>query len=569
MRRGFRSTPHLFGSRSRRSADDLRGWNPLTLAVLTGIWIAVAANGPLWRALLALPEAGTLQNAGFIAGLGAMIAALVTVLLAPFAWRATIKPAAGVLLLIAALGAHFMGSYGVVIDTTMMTNVLQTDPREVRDLLGLRFFASLLLLAGLPMLLLWRVRVARRRAVGQIGRNLLGIVAALLVIALLAFALFASLSATMRNHRSMRYLINPANSIYAVIDLAMASSRRPAGPPLAIGADARVLPRPAGAKPPLLVLVVGETGRADHFALNGYPRATNPELSALPVLSFAHVSSCGTNTAASLPCMFSSLGKAGFEGRKQDHENLLDLVQRAGMAVLWVDNQAGCKGLCDRVPNAYARDVPAGAPPLPPTLCEDGECLDAALLHGLDERLAALPVQARARGVLIVLHQMGSHGPAYFKRSPPDRKPFQPECTNNALQQCEHASLVNAYDNSIAYTDHVLAQTVAWLTRRAADFDPSMLYVSDHGESLGENNLYLHGLPYAIAPVEQTHVPMLLWPGSRALADATLQPACLRTRLAQPLTHDNLFHSVLGVLGIRASEYRPALDVLAPCRTPD
>jgi lipid A ethanolaminephosphotransferase len=546
---------------SRTAAEPTApGWNPLTLAVAAGLWIAVLPNWPLWRALLALPETASTRGTVFTIGFGLMIAALTTALLAPFAFRSTVKPAIAALLVAAALGAHFMGSYGVVIDTTMMTNVVQTNPGEVRDLLNLQLVGSLLLLAGLPMAVLWRLPLRRVGWSAQALRNVVGGVLALLALALLVFALFADLSATMRNHRSMRYLINPANSLYALVDLAGRARAQPSGPPLPIGADARAAPRPAGRAPPLLVLVIGETARADRFALNGYARATNPELSAMDVLSFRRVMSCGTNTAASLPCMFSHLDKAGFESRDREHENLLDLVQRAGMAVLWLDNQAGCKGLCERVPHADARNPAAGAPPLPTALCDGDECLDEALLHGLDARLAALPAAARERGVLLVLHQMGSHGPAYYKRSPPQRKPFAPECTTNVLQQCERGALINAYDNSIAYTDHVLAQTVRWAQQQSGRYEPALLYISDHGESLGENNLYLHGLPYSVAPIEQKHVPMLLW--------APQPSPCLRARLDAPLTHDHLFHSVLGLLGIEAGEYKPVLDAFAPCRTP-
>ena len=542
----------------------VRGWNPLTLALLAGLWIAALPNWPLWRALLALPETSSTRGALFVIGFGVMIAALTALLLTLLAWRPTIKPAIAVMLLAAAFGAHFMGSYGVVIDTTMMVNVLQTDPREVRDLLNLRLLGSVLLLAGVPLVLLWRTRVRGVGLLRQGGRNALGIVALVLLLAALLFALYADLSATMRNHRTIRYLINPVNSLYALVDIGVKSQARPSGPPLPIGADARILPRAAGAKPPLLVLVIGETARADHFALNGYARPTNPALAVRGVTSFRQVMSCGTSTATSLPCMFSSLGKAGYESRSKEQENLLDLVQRAGMAVLWVDNQAGCKGLCARVPSAHARDAIAGVPTLPAALCDGQECLDEALLHGLDARMAALPAAARERGVLLVLHQMGSHGPAYFKRSPPQRKPFQPECTTNVLQQCETKALVNAYDNSIAYTDHVLAQTIHWLTQQEAHHDTALLYLSDHGESLGENNLYLHGLPYAVAPVEQKHVPMVLWQGPQARA----QSGCLAALRDAPLTHDNLFHSTLGLLGIRATEYRPGLDAFAACRAP-
>ena len=544
------------------------GWNPLTLAVLAGLWMAVLPNWPLWRALAALPETNSARGALFIVGFGVMIAALTALLLTALAWRATIKPAITVLLIAAALGAHFMGSYGIVIDTTMMTNVVQTDPREVRDLLNLRLLGNFALLAGLPLFFLWRVPVSTRGFWRQAGRDVIGLVALALVLAALVFALFADLSGTMRNHRTMRYLINPLNSLYALVDIGLQSRTKPSGPPLAIGADAHILPRAAGTKPPLTVLVIGETARADHFALNGYGRPTNLQLAALDVTSFRNVMSCGTNTAASLPCMFSALGKSRYESRDRDHENLLDLVQRAGMAVLWVDNQAGCKGLCERVPNAYAHDPIAGVAALPAALCDGENCLDEALLHGIDARIKALPAAARDRGVLLVLHQMGSHGPAYFKRSPPDRKPFQPECTTNVLQQCERTALIDAYDNSIAYTDLVLAQTIAWLQQQAPRYDTSMLYVSDHGESLGENNLYLHGLPYAVAPIEQKHVPMVLWLGSRVPAQAAAQRACLVGQRDAALTHDNLFHSTLGLLGIRGAEYKQNLDAFAICRAP-
>ena len=546
------------------------GWNPLALAFGAALWIAVLCNGPLWSALRALPEMATPRGALFMAGFALMIAALTGALLALLAWRWTIKPAIALFLLSAALGAHFMSTYGVVIDPSMMTNVVQTDSREVRDLLSTQLLGHVVLLAVLPIALLWRLPLQRRRFLPQLWLNLGAFVVAWLVLLALVFALFADLSATMRNHRSMRYLINPLNSFFALGVLAKQTNAKPAGPPAPIGIGAQVASRASGTLPPLLMLVIGETARADHFALNGYARPTNPELAKLDVVSFTDVTSCGTNTAASLPCMFSHLGKRGYESRDGDHENLLDLVQRAGMAVVWIDNQAGCKGLCDRVPHAFASEAAPGHGAAPAALCNEGECFDEALLVGLEARLAALPAAARERGVLIVLHQMGSHGPAYAKRSPQDRKPFLPECTTNVLQQCDRAALINAYDNSIAYTDHMLARAIGWLTERDRQYAPMLLYVSDHGESLGENNLYLHGLPYALAPREQTHVPMLAWlaPGAAGVSVSGLSLDCLRRDRNRPLSHDNLFHTTLGVLGIHASEYVATLDAFAQCRAP-
>ena len=530
-------------------------WNPLTLALLAALWMAAFANWPLWRAIAALPEMASLRGAVFIAGFAAAVGALTFAVLALFAWRWTATAIIAPFLVAAAFGAHFIGNYGIVIDPTMMVNVLQTDVRETRDLLSWRLLASVLLLAGVPLWWLARQRVRQLPFWRQLGRNTLALLAATALVAALVLALFADLSATMRNHKSLRYMINPLTSFFSLGAVVADVGVKPAGPPRPIGQDATVLARPAGTRPPLLLFVVGETARADHFSLNGYARPTNSELATRGVVSFGNVSSCGTSTASSLPCMFSHLGKRGFESRGGDHENLLDLLQRAGLAVLWLDNQAGCKGLCDRIPHAMASG--------PAPLCEAGECLDDALLLGLDSRLAALPAERRARGVVLVLHQMGSHGPAYFKRSPANRKPFQPECTTNVLQQCAHEALINAYDNSIAYTDHVLAQSIDWLAQRRGDYDGALLYVSDHGESLGENNLYLHGLPYALAPREQTHVPMVMWLSPQA---GGLSRDCVQAQRDRALSHDNLFHTVLGFVGVASSEYQPGLDLLAACR---
>ena len=166
------------------------------------------------------------------------------------------------------------------------------------------------------------------------------------------------------------------------------------------------------------------------------------------------------------------------------------------------------------------------------------------------------------------MHQMGSHGPAYSKRSPASHKRFVPECETNLLQQCERQSVLNAYDNSIAYTDHFLARTIAWLDTHQGEHAPALLYLSDHGESLGENNLYLHGMPYAIAPQEQTHVPMVFWTSPGLATGNRLDTACLRQRLDTPLSHDNLFHTVLGLLQVQSTVYHPAQDAFAACRDP-
>ena len=207
--------------------------------------------------------------------------------------------------------------------------------------------------------------------------------------------------------------------------------------------------------------------------------------------------------------------------------------------------------MCARVPT---QAIVAGDD----ALCAGDECVDEFLLHGLDERIAALPPRLRARGAVIVMHPMGSHGPAYFKRSPARFKRFLPECAINILPDCSNAELVNAYDNSIVYTDHVLASTIRWLKARAASWDSALIYVADHGESLGEHNLRLHGLPYAVAPDVQKRVPWITW----------LAPEFERRAADARISHGHLFHSVLGLLDVTTDVYRRELDVHADCTMP-
>lgn len=533
--------------------------NPASLAAAVSLWLATVANLPLWNELGRLDMLGTLAGIGFATALASMILAALLVLLSLLAWRWTLKPALVVLLLSSAFGAYFMASYHVVIDASMLINVMQTDAHEASALLSPRLVLAVLGLGVLPAIVVWRFPVDYGRWPRRAAQNLLLCLSAIALLLAVAMATFQPLSSTMRNHKQVRYLINPLNSVYAAGWIATSPLRRDESFIEPVGQDARAATVSPGKLPPLLVLVLGETGRSGNFGLNGYARDTTPELARENVTSLRNAWSCGTSTAASVPCMFSHLGKEDFEARKHNYEGLLDVVQRAGMAVLWLDNQSGCKGTCERVPHADTARLQH------PRLCPGDVCQDGILLEGLDERIAALAPERRARGVLVVMHQMGSHGPAYYLRSPQAYKRFQPECTSNNLQDCSRESLVNAYDNSIAYTDHFLASTINWLNDHQAGYDTAMVYVADHGESLGENNLYLHGLPYAIAPDVQKRVPWITWLSRGYEQRAAITTECLKGTRDAHVTHDSYFHSVLGLLGIQTRLYNRKLDVYAPC----
>ncbi len=537
-----------------RSAQAAR--HPLLLTLLTSLWLVTLPNLPLWTRLHALPEITGLRGLLFGLGLALGVAALTHTLLCLLNWRWLLKPVLTLCILSAASGAYFMWSYGIVIDANMIVNVVQTDPREAADLLNWRLLLSLILLGLLPAWWLWRQPVREIAWGRRLGGNALASLASLAVLVLSLLLIYQDFASVMRNHTQLRYMISPLNSFYAVGRVLAKPLERDTGTVLPIGQDARLV-LPAGAAPATVIVVVGETARAGNFGLNGYARDTTPRLAQLPVASLRNVWSCGTSTATSLPCMFSHLGKDAFENRSSNHESLVDVLQHAGLAVLWVDNQSGCKGICARVPNGSTTAMKVSPH------CDHGECHDEVMLHELGQRIAELPAERRAKGTVVFMHQMGSHGPAYHKRVPPAFKRFTPECASNALQQCAREQVVNAYDNTIAYTDHFLAETIAWLQKRPGP--SAMVYVADHGESLGENNLYLHGLPYAIAPDVQKRVPWITWVSPAFGQQRGLDMACLRAKADQAFSHDHYFHSVLGLAGVRAAEYQGDLNLYASC----
>lgn len=546
-----------------------RPWHPLSLLLVLALWLSTLGNVPLWRAMWALTDSHGLRTWLGLLGMFLIVLSATMVLLSLLVWPRWRKPAGLLLLMVAAANSYFMFTYGVVIDPTMMANTVQTDAREVRDLLSWSMLLVLALGVVLPGWWWWRQPVQKLPAQRLVGRQVgLAAVASVLML-VVVWASFQDLASTLRNHKSLRYMLNPFNTIYASTRLVIGQTAQARQPLQPIGQDAAMLHTAhASRTAPLIVLVVGETVRAANFGLAGYARDTTPQLRQLQssgeLAYFANVSSCGTNTQVSVPCMFSHLGREAYAKNDTPYENLLDVLQRAGMQVLWLDNQSGCKGVCDRVPNSNTVASPLELKD--PALCPDGECFDEVMLRALPERLAQLEKAKAAgsnAGTVVVLHQMGNHGPAYYKRTPADMKVFQPECRSNVLQDCPVQDIVNAYDNAVRYTDHLLAQTVRWL--KSQPRPTAMLYVSDHGESLGEKGLYLHGMPYVMAPQEQTHVPMALWLSKPLQSQLGWDGACWQQQVAEPISHDHLFHSVLTLAQVKTRWHKPELDVFAAC----
>lgn len=549
---------------------DSRGIHPNWLIILTSILLATLGNLALWQELIRLPEMNDLRAVWFGASFALLIAALIAIVLSLLSWRWTLKPAIFIFLITAAVGGYFMLSYGVVIDSTMMINVLQTDLRESRDLTSWKLLLVILVFVILPTVWLWRLQVKHLSVLRQLGHNTLLFIAGCALSVLAVLPNYQDFASTMRNNIQLRFLVNPLNSFYALSDVLLQPFQHSASAIVPLGLDAKLGASYANqTQSPLLILVVGETARSGNFGINGYGRETTPALIQLQknsdqrgeLTSFRNAWSCGTSTATALPCMFSHLGKSAFEDNAQSYENLVDVLIRAGLAVIWLENQSGCKGICDRVLSVSTGRLDD------PKFCNTGECFDEMMLQQLSERMAALPIDRLDKGIVVVMHQMGSHGPAYYKRVPEAFKKFQPECTTNILQDCTRTQVTNAYDNTLLYTDHFLNSVVKFLKDIHPHAQTAMLYVADHGESLGENNIYLHGLPYAIAPDVQKRVPWISWLSNDFLQRNHINSACLNQQKDKRLSHDNYFHSVLGLLDIQTTVYKPELDVYAPCKS--
>lgn len=529
------------------------------LVMLFSLSLVAFYNLATWHALVGLTQLQGIKAVAFYASFALFLWAAITLLLTPFSFKPTLKPVLSLVALCSASAAYFMNTYGITIDTVMMQNVLETNPGEAKALISGKLFLYLGLLGALPIAVIWMIPVTYRRVLPGLVNKVLVCIGCVLVIAASVGPFYSTYAPIFRDEDKLTHFINPTNYIYAIGKLTKQTVAiketvkiQAVGEDSVLSAEAQQRPKKS-----LMIFVVGETARADHFSLNGYARDTNPELKKQDILNFTQVASCGTSTAVSVPCMFSKFPRSDYSDKKgKTYEGLLDMLQRAGLKVVWLDNNSDCKGTCLRVPHS---DIPKTQPS---PFCDGQNCLDEALLVGLQDYIDSLKDNA-----IIVLHSDGSHGPEYYDRYPKTMERFTPVCHTNQLGSCTSDELKNVYDNTILYTDHFLSQTIELLKRNQDKVDTSMIYVSDHGESLGENGVYLHAAPYAIAPSAQTHVPMVMWFGNQTLEDASIDRSCLAAKQNQPdLSHDYMFHSVLGLLGVNTTEYQPALDIFHSCK---
>ncbi len=493
------------------------------------------------------------HNLFFMVGLGWLLFVVLSTLLLLISNKYIIKGVLILLFLLSSAASYYMQEYGVIINDKMIQNIFETDTNEVKDLLNIKLFLNLFFLGILPSLAVYKTEIIKRPLKSElfsrlklIGFNVISIVG-------LYFAFSKYWVSFFRSHKTLRMYTNPTYYLYS---LGKYINEKYFTKPIKfkhIGLDAVQLKEK---KPKLIIFVLGEAARWDHFSLNGYKRDTNPNLETTKdLINFPDVHSCGTETAVSVPCMFSPYTKSEYSDKlAKNTDSVIDVINRAKVNVLWRDNDSGSKGVASRIKN-YEDFNNANIKPF----CKDGNCVDEVLFVGLQKWIDDIN---NSNNILIVLHTKGSHGPAYYKRYPKEYEKFKPVCKNNQLQNCKKEEVINAYDNTILYTDHFLKKTIEFLKKNQKKYNVAMYYMSDHGESLGENGIYLHGMPYFIAPDAQKHPASVVWFGK----GFDINISCVKSIASKSYTQDNIFSTLLGLIDVKTKVYNPKMDIFKECR---
>ena len=521
------------------------------LAIYTILFITLFNNYSFFKNTLEVYPI-EIDNIGFLLSLPIVIIALTLLIFMFVQSKYTTKPLLIFILITSSLTGYFMNSYHVIIDDDMIRNMMQTNLKESMDLLSLKQILYLLFLGVIPSYFIYKAEINYRNFKLELYSRLKTIVGSIVVMGLFIFIFSQHYTSFAREHKPLRFTINPTYWIYSIGKYVGTTFGNDALEFQKIGEDA-TLEKEKDALPKLIIMVVGEAVRADHFSLNGYKRETNPLIKKENIINFPNISSCGTSTAVSVPCMFSVYNRSDYSYKKGiSTENVLDVLNHTNkIDILWRDNNSDSKGVATRLEHEDYKSSQKNS------ICIEGECRDEGMLVGLNTYIK----RHADRDVIIVLHQMGNHGPAYYKRYPKAYEKFKPVCKTNQLEECTAQEITNGYDNALLYSDYFLAKTINFLKNFDKTHQTAMIYMADHGESLGESGLYLHGLPYFIAPKAQTNVATFVWFGEKIKANFDLKK--IQKNREKEYSQDNLFHTLLGIFNVKTEVYKKEMDILS------
>lgn len=526
------------------------------------LYFVVIVNLPVYSALSDVLSKLDGVKIGFVISIPIFFLATFNFLFNLFSWPWLTKPFFALLILLSAAVSYAGFNYGTLFDSDMIANIVETDSSEAGSYFSLYSLVWMIGMGIIPALLLIITPIQKNKSFfNLILRKLTSMAISLVVIGTVAMMYYQDYASVGRNNSYLRQLIIPTQLVYSIGKYV---HRTYLATPIIyreIGLDAKQTPQALSAatdKPTLVVFVLGETARSQNYQLNGYNRPTNSYTKALDVISFQNVSSCGTATAVSVPCMFSSFTRDNYSRQAADNQdNFLDILKRAQVGLFWIENDGGDKNVAKNIDKIEIDRSRVDE------LCNGQTCYDMAMLENFEKNIDKMQGNR-----MLLMHLIGSHGPTYFQRYPQDKKVFQPDCPRADIENCTVDQIINTYDNTILYTDYVIAQTIEKLKTLEDKYNTALIYISDHGESLGENGLFLHGMPYGLAPEYQTQVPMIFWTSPGFEREKSLNTTCLRNNAQQKTySQDNLFHSMLGIMDITTEVYNPHMDLFANCRS--
>ncbi|MEX3071302.1 phosphoethanolamine transferase [Vibrio alginolyticus] len=542
------------------------GISYVAFSFLLAFYFALVVNIPIYKELIGIFSTLDGVKTGFVITIPIFFIAALNFLFNLFTWPWIGKPFFILLLILSSMVSYASYNYGTLFDYGMIANIIETDSSEAGSYFSAYSAIWVLLMGIVPALFL--VKVKLRPLKGELLRfsiaKLISMIASLAVIAAIAGLYYQDYSSVGRNNSYLKKMIIPTQFVHSATSYIKKNYLTTPEPYREIGTEAKqsqAALKQAEDKPTLLVFVVGETARSQNYELNGYDRNTNAYTSQLDVISFQDFASCGTATAVSLPCMFSQLTHNKFDRNKADNQdNVLDVMQRAGIDLLWKENDGGDKNVAHKIKKVAIDRNRVDQ------WCNGSTCYDIALLNGLDQEIENMNGNR-----VVTFHLNGSHGPTYFQRYPKDKAFFQPDCPRADIENCSVEQIINSYDNTIRYTDYVLEQTIEKLNGLEDKYNTALIYISDHGESLGENGMFLHGMPYSLAPEYQKRVPFMTWmsPGFKQVKQVNSDCLKQEAQVVGKYSQDNVFHSLLGLMDVQTNAYDSSLDIFKTCRTPN
>ncbi|MEZ9777040.1 phosphoethanolamine transferase [Vibrio sp. 10N.261.54.A5] len=528
------------------------------LPFVLAVYYLLVINLPISRELFNILSASQAESIGFIISIPFFFLAAFNFIFQVFNWPIFAKAFFILLLLTSSLVSYSMFNYGIFVDYGMIENVFETNSGEAASYLSSYSILWFVLMGGVPSLLLLFTDLEKESWKDFAIWKAIGLLSSLIVIAIIAGLFYKDYASIGRNNSHLKKMIIPTEYVASTAKYINNTYIKEPIPYQEIGLDAQLKPEAKQAeKPTLLVFVLGETARVYNYQYYGYEKETNAHTKPYNPIFFSDVQSCGTATAVSVPCMFSNMNRSNYDRDKAyNQDNVVDIMNRAGIHSIWREHDGGDKAVAHRI-----KEMTLVAKDSDP-LCNNDVCYDTAMLENFEQ-----DTQDLKQDSIIFYHISGSHGPTYFERYPEDHKKFVPDCPRSDIENCTKEQVVNTYDNTILYTDFFLSQAIQKLEKLTDKYNVALMYISDHGESLGENGIYLHGMPYSLAPKEQTHVPMILWMSDGFAEQKGINQTCLRKAgKEQSFSQDNLFDSLLGLMDVQTKEYRENQDIFAACR---